>query len=223
MTSARASGKVLPWSRVMRAASSSRCRQTSSRKAKKTWLRAISGVSRQAGKAARAAATAALDLGGPAARDAGDDLAGGRVVDRAGLLREDLDRPAVDPVGQDGQRRAASSTWRAHFGCHGRCLLWAMRQDARVRMAGEGGSGGPVSRTVPRIVAIIGHCPQGPVGDSWTCRTDLPAAAGRTCRRPWGCSAAARRDAAAGPPPCGVMTITHSRTGGLRRARRRER
>ena len=65
MTSPSASGKVLPWSRVMSAASSSRCRQTSSRKAKKTWLRAMSGVSRQAGKAALAAATAASTSAAP--------------------------------------------------------------------------------------------------------------------------------------------------------------
>ncbi len=39
-------------------ASSSRCFQASSRKAKKTWLRAMSGMSRQAGKAALAASTA---------------------------------------------------------------------------------------------------------------------------------------------------------------------
>jgi alkylated DNA nucleotide flippase Atl1 len=58
ITSARASGNVLPWSRVMRAASSSRWAKSSSRNRKKTWLRAMSGVSRQAGKAAWAAATA---------------------------------------------------------------------------------------------------------------------------------------------------------------------
>ncbi len=49
VTSANASGKVLPWSRVMSAAISSRCRHMSSRKAKKTSLRAIRGRSRQAG------------------------------------------------------------------------------------------------------------------------------------------------------------------------------
>ena len=65
MTSAKASGYVLPWSRVMRAASSSRWRKSCSRKAKKTSLRAMSGMSRQAGKAAFAAATARVDLGAP--------------------------------------------------------------------------------------------------------------------------------------------------------------
>jgi len=59
MTSARASGKVLPWSRVISAASSSRCSNMRPRKAKKMLLRAMSGMSRQAGKAAFAATTAA--------------------------------------------------------------------------------------------------------------------------------------------------------------------
>jgi hypothetical protein len=58
VTSANASGNVLPWSRVMSAAISSRCRHMSSRKAKNSWLRAMSGMSRQAGKAAAAALTA---------------------------------------------------------------------------------------------------------------------------------------------------------------------
>ena len=49
----------------MRAASSSRCCQSCSRQAKKTSLRAMSGVSRQAGKAAAAAATAASTSGAP--------------------------------------------------------------------------------------------------------------------------------------------------------------
>ena len=56
--SARASGKVLPWSRVMSAASSSRCWYMRFRNAKKMLLRAMSGMSRQAGNAALAAATA---------------------------------------------------------------------------------------------------------------------------------------------------------------------
>ena len=47
VTSDRASGKVLPWSRATSAASSSRCRYISSRKTKKIWLREMSGMSRQ--------------------------------------------------------------------------------------------------------------------------------------------------------------------------------
>ena len=58
VTPTNASAKVLPWSRVMSAASSSRCFQASSRKANRTWLRAMSGMSRQAGKASFAASTA---------------------------------------------------------------------------------------------------------------------------------------------------------------------
>jgi hypothetical protein len=58
VTPASASGNVFPWSFVTSAASSSRRFQASSRNAKKTWLRAMSGVSRQAGKAAWAASTA---------------------------------------------------------------------------------------------------------------------------------------------------------------------
>ncbi len=65
VTSANASGKVLPWSRVMSAASSLRCCHISSRKAKKSWLRAMSGMSRQAGKAAFADATAASTSSAP--------------------------------------------------------------------------------------------------------------------------------------------------------------
>ena len=57
--SARASGKVLPWSRVMRRASSSRFSYMRFRNWKKMLLRAMSGMSRQAGNAAFADATAA--------------------------------------------------------------------------------------------------------------------------------------------------------------------
>ena len=98
VTPTRASGKVLPWSRVTSAASSSRCFQASSRKAKNTWLRTMSGRSRQAGKARLRGRHRAVDLGLAAARHARDDLAGGRVVDGAGLLGQDLDRPPADPV-----------------------------------------------------------------------------------------------------------------------------
>jgi hypothetical protein len=42
-----------------------------------------------------------------APRNTGDDLAGGRVVDRPGLLGQDLEGSAVDPVGQDRRRRFA--------------------------------------------------------------------------------------------------------------------
>ncbi len=67
-TSARASGNVLPWSRVMRRASSSRFSNMSCRNWKKMLLRAMSGMSRHAGKAAAAAATAASTSGLTAAR-----------------------------------------------------------------------------------------------------------------------------------------------------------
>jgi hypothetical protein len=46
-----------------------------------------------------------VDLGGTTAGNAADDKTGGRVVDGLGLLGQDLDGAAVDPVGQDRERR----------------------------------------------------------------------------------------------------------------------
>ena len=85
----------------MSAAISSRCWYTRSRNAKKMLLRAMSGMSRQAGKAAFGGGDRRVDLGGAAARHAADHLAGRRVEDGPGVLERDLDGRAVDPVGQD--------------------------------------------------------------------------------------------------------------------------
>src|SRR5690606_5475640 len=58
-TSPSASECTLPCSELMSAATSSRCRSSSSRKRKRIWVRVVRDVSRQAGNARAAAATAA--------------------------------------------------------------------------------------------------------------------------------------------------------------------
>ena len=121
-TSARASGKVLPWSRVMSAASSSRCSYMRLRNAKKMLLRAMSGMSRQAGNAAVGGFDRLVDLGLAAARHACDHLAGRRVGDGPGLLGQDLDGRAVDVVGQDRQDRRLLRTLDGHGAPF---MLWA--------------------------------------------------------------------------------------------------
>ena len=106
-------------------------------------LRAMSGMSRQAGKAAFAAATAASTSAGPAARHAGDDLAGRRVVDGPGLLGQDLDgRPSIQWE-RIGSVAGGLPGLRAHIGCHGLVPPLAMRQDARVTIASLRGLADP--------------------------------------------------------------------------------
>ena len=80
-TSARASGSVLPISRVTERASSSACASTTWRKPKSQRARSIVARRRHAGNAARAAWTAASTSAAPESGTRASDLAGGRVGD----------------------------------------------------------------------------------------------------------------------------------------------
>ena len=174
MTSARASGKVLPWSRVMSARQLLAVRQSSSRKRKKTWLRAMSGMSRQAGKAALAAATAASTSACAAARDAGDHLRRWPGCRSARSARGGP-RPAGRRSSGRGWGRVAAGAMSVVMS--GDASSGALRRDARVRRAGRGRRAEPVSvqlypslatrpgraRSGRRVVAL----PDGPVAAAW--------------------------------------------------------
>ncbi len=135
VTSAKASGKVLPWSRVMRAASSSRCCHISSRKAKKTWLRAMRGVSRQAGKAAFAAATArATSSAPPRGTRAMTWPVAGLKIGPVCSGRTSTGRPSIQ-CDRMGRVAAAFSTGARTSVVMRWCLLWAVRRDARATVA----------------------------------------------------------------------------------------
>jgi hypothetical protein len=95
-TSARASGSVLPISRVTLRASSSACCDSASRKEKSQRARSITGLTRQLANAARAARTAAstssaVDSG---TRAIGSPVAGFVTV-RSSLARDGTNAPST--------------------------------------------------------------------------------------------------------------------------------